>query len=274
MWVNNIDMESKCLEKGYSILTTNLLENNSELVVRDLLNEMTLELHNHVVSCEDGTESVSLIAEETESVTLKNQRIVKSGLNGCLSAHNSEVKHVLKSLVADLYREGESLCLGVDLCGSNLLELNLGVELLDCLLDDGILLIKHIDDKLGCIESKSVGCGVICSKFRGDGRDASRGKDPIRSFAWRSVAKKVVSSTDFEAVGWVSLSQKLLEESELHGECVLNKVAFNRIEWGHVHVTVGVEVVHKLELIDVLENEITHGFSLWLREGEGSREAL
>ena len=72
MWVNNIDMESKSLEKGYSILTTNLLENNSELVIRDLLNKMTLELHNHVVSCEDGTESISLVAEETESVTLKD----------------------------------------------------------------------------------------------------------------------------------------------------------------------------------------------------------
>ena len=189
MGVNNIDMESKSLEKGYSILTTNLLENNSELVVRDFLNEMTLELHNHMVSCEDGTESVSLVAEETESVTLKDQRIVKSGLNGCLSAHNSEVKHVLKSLVADLYREGESLSLGVDLSGSNLLELNLGVELLDCLLDDGILLIKHIDDKLGCVESESVGCRVICSKFRGDGRNASRGQDPIRCLTWRSVAE-------------------------------------------------------------------------------------
>ena len=63
-----------------------------------------------------------------------------------------------------------------------------------------------------------------------------------------------------------------LEKSELSWVGILNKVAFNSIEGSHVHVAVRVEVVHKLNLVQVFKEEVSHCASFGLREREGTRE--
>lgn len=83
-----------------------------------------------------------------------------------------------------------------------------------------------------------------------------------------------MGSADFETIGWVTLSKNLLEKSELHRVGILDQVTSDSVEWCHIHVAIRVEVVHKFELVDVLEDEVTHGSRLWLREGEWSGEAL
>ena len=81
-------------------------------------------------------------------------------------------------------------------------------------------------------------------------------------------------STDLEAVSRMSLGNDLLEKGKLSGECILDQVAGDGIEGCHEHVSIGVEVVHKLDLVDVLEDKVTHGTSLRLREGERSGKIL
>ena len=161
VWVQNVDMESQSLEERHAIFALNLLENDSELVIGDLLNEVTLELNNNVVSGEDRAECVTFVAEETEAVAFLDDRVVKASLNRGLSRHDGEVFHIRKTLVADLDSEGECLGLRVDVSGSDLLELNLGLKLLDGLLDYGILLVHNINDKLRCVETEALTCFII-----------------------------------------------------------------------------------------------------------------
>ena len=73
-----------------------------------------------------------------------------------------------------------------------------------------------------------------------------------------------MSSTSLESVRWMTLCQDLFEEGELHGIGILKNVAGDGIEWSHIHVTVGVEIVNEFQLIDVCEDEVTHGASLRL----------
>ena len=78
-------MECERLEERHSIFAFNFLQHNSKLIIRDLIYEVTLELDDDVVSSEHRAESISLIAEEAESVALLDDWIIKSGLDGCLS---------------------------------------------------------------------------------------------------------------------------------------------------------------------------------------------
>ena len=78
-------MECERLEERHSIFSFNFLQHNSKLIIRDLINEVALELDDDVVSGEHWAESISLIAEEAESVALLDDWIIKSGLDGCLS---------------------------------------------------------------------------------------------------------------------------------------------------------------------------------------------
>ena len=107
---------------------------------------MTLEHNDHHVSRKDRTKRIALVAKEAESVTFLDNGVIKTSLNRRLRGHNGEVEHIFEALVADLDREGESLGVWVDNSGSNLLEFNLCLQLLDRFLYDGILLIEHIDD--------------------------------------------------------------------------------------------------------------------------------
>ena len=145
-WIENFNVESQSLEERNRIFSLYFLENDCEFVVRDLINEVTLELNDHVVSREDGAERISRIAKEAESITFLDDRVVKTSLNRRLRGHNGEVEHIFEALVADLDREGESLGVWVDNGGTHLLEFNLCLQLLDRFLYDGILLIEHIDD--------------------------------------------------------------------------------------------------------------------------------
>ena len=236
--VNNVGMEGQSLEERHGILALDFLEHNSELVIGDLLDEVTLELNNNMVSGEDGAESVTLVAKETEAVAFLDDGVVEACLYRCLSRHDSEVKHILKTLVADLDSEGEGLGLGIDVSRADLLELNLGLKLLDGLLDDGVRLVHHVDDELRGVKSETIGCFVVRAELWGDGRDASGSQDPVRSFTWGGVAEKVVSCADLEAVGGMSLSQDLFKERELDWEGVLDHVSGDGVEGSHVHVTI------------------------------------
>ena len=75
-------------------------------------------------------------------------------------------------------------------------------------------------------------------------------------------------------VGGVPFCQDLFEKSKLHRVSVLYDVARNSVEWGHIHVSVRVKVVHELNLVDVFEDEVSHGSRLRLRERERSTEGL
>ena len=68
----------------------------------------------------------------------------------------------------------------------------------------------------------------------------------------------------------MTLGQDLFEKSELPWESVLDQAAWDSIEWSQVHVTIRVEVVDKLDLVDISEDKVAHGSRLWLREGERS----
>ena len=78
-------MECERLEERNSIFAFNFLQHNSKLIIRDLIYEVALELDDDVVSGEHRAESISLIAEEAESVAFLDDWIIKSGLDGCLS---------------------------------------------------------------------------------------------------------------------------------------------------------------------------------------------
>lgn len=72
----------------------------------------------------------------------------------------------------------------------------------------------------------------------------------------------------------MSFSEDFFEKSELDRVGILDEVSSDGVEGGHVHVAVGVEVVDKLDLVDVREDEVSHRTGLWLREGEGAGEGL
>jgi len=190
--MNDIDVEGQSLEERNSILATHLLQNHSEFVIRDLLDKVALELHNNVISSENGAESIALLPEEAEAVAFKNERVVEAGLNARLCRHDREVFHVLETLVANLNCEGEGLRFGVHISGTDLLELNLCQQLLNRLLDDRILLIHDINDELWGIKSEGVCSRVISAELRRDSWDACGCKDPVRSLTWRCVAKKIM----------------------------------------------------------------------------------
>jgi len=231
-------MEGQSLEERHGILALDFLEHNSELVIGDLLDEVTLELNNDMVSGEDRAESVTLVSKETEAVAFLDDGVVEASLYRCLSRHDSEVKHILKTLVADLDSEGEGLGLGIDVSRADLLELNLGLKLLDGLLDDGVMLVHHVNDELRGVKSETIGCFVVRAELWRDGRDTSGSQDPVRGFTWGGVAEKVVSCADLEAVGGMSLSQDLFKERELDWESVLDQVSGDGVEGSHVHVTI------------------------------------
>ena len=182
--MHGIDMESQSLEERHCVLTTNLLENDGELVIGDLIDEVTLELNNDVISSEHRTEGVALLSEETEAVAFADKGIIKPSFNTCLSGHDGEIFHVLETLVANLNSECESLCLGINISRADLLKFNLRLQLLNCLLNDRVRLVESIDDELRSVESESVSGGIICSKLRRDSRDTSGSKNPIRGFTW------------------------------------------------------------------------------------------
>ena len=149
--MHNVDMESQSLEKRHSVFATHLLEHNSELVIGDLVDEVTLELNLYVVSTEHGAERVALRSEEAEAVALKNGWVVKSSLHRRLRTHNREIKHVFHTLVVNLYSEGEGFCVRVNCSEANLLKFNPRLEFLNSFLEDGVALIKYVNDKLWCI---------------------------------------------------------------------------------------------------------------------------
>ena len=70
----------------------------------------------------------------------------------------------------------------------------------------------------------------------------------------------------------MTLRQDLFEKSELPWESVLDQAAWDSVEWCQVHVTIRVEIVNELDLVDVGEDKVTHGTCLRLREGERSGE--
>ena len=74
--------------------------------------------------------------------------------------------HVLQALVFNLDRKGEGLGLGVDVGRTHLLELNLGLKLLNGLLNHRVLLVQDIDHELRSIESEGIGSRVISTKLR------------------------------------------------------------------------------------------------------------
>ena len=79
--MHSIDMEGQCLEERDGILTAYLLEHDSELVVRDLIDEVSLELNNDVVSGENGAECVALLSEETEAVAFADEWVIEAGFD-------------------------------------------------------------------------------------------------------------------------------------------------------------------------------------------------
>ena len=78
-------MERERLEEGHSIFAFNFLQHDSKLIIRDLIYEVALELDDDVVSGEHRAESISLIAEEAESIAFLDDWVIESGLDGCLS---------------------------------------------------------------------------------------------------------------------------------------------------------------------------------------------
>ena len=74
--------------------------------------------------------------------------------------------HVLQALVFNLDSECEGLGLGIDVSRTHLLELNLGLELLDGLLDHRVLLVHDIDYELRCVKSEGIRSRVISTKLR------------------------------------------------------------------------------------------------------------
>ena len=136
------------------------------------------------------------------------------------------------------------------------------------------MLVAHINNKLGRIKPERIRLRIVRAELRRDSRDARGGQDPIGGLTWRSVAEKVVRRAYSEAVRRMTLIEDLFEQSELSRVCVLEYISGDSIEWSNIHVAVGVEVVDKLDLIDVLEDKIAHSPCLWLRERERSRESI
>ena len=135
---NELNVEGKSLEERNCIFSLYFLEDNCEFLIRDLVNEVSLELNNDVITSEDRAESVTLVAEEAEAITLEDNGVVETGLNRCLRGHDSEVLHILETLVLDLNLEGEGLGLRVDFGGAYLLEFDLGLQLLNSLLNERV----------------------------------------------------------------------------------------------------------------------------------------
>ena len=198
-------VEGQSLEQWDGVLTSHLLENNCEFVIGDLINEMALELNHDVITGKNWAESVALSAKEAEAVTLHNDGVVESCLNGSLCRHDGEVLHVFETLVSDFNSKSEGLCLRIDVGGADLFELDLWLELLDSLLDVRVVLVHHINDELGGVQAESISRGVVSAELWRDSWDSSRGYDPIGSFTWARVAQEIMSSANLELVGWVSL---------------------------------------------------------------------
>jgi len=164
--MHNFDVECQCLEEWNSVLASHFLEDNCEFVIGDLVDEVSLELNDDMVTSKHGTERVTLIAKEAEAVAFQDQRIIKACLNRSLCTHNCKVKHVFQALVADFDCEGEGLGCGVDGGWSDLFELYLGLQFLNSLLNDWVMLVHDINDKLWCIESERVSQWIVSAQFR------------------------------------------------------------------------------------------------------------
>ena len=80
-WVHNVYLERQGLEERYSVLATHLFEDNSEFIIWNFIDKMSLELYNNMITSEDGTEGVALITKEAEAVAFKDNRIIKASLN-------------------------------------------------------------------------------------------------------------------------------------------------------------------------------------------------
>ncbi len=203
--MHECDVESQSLEKRNRILATHFLQDDSELVFGNFIDEVALELDNHVVTSKDRAESVALVAKEAESVAFHHDGVVEACLDGGLGAHNREVCHILQAFVLDFNSESEGFSLRVDISRSDLLELNFGLQLLNRFLDNWVLLIEHINDKLGCVKAEGIRSRVISTELWRYCWDTSGSHDPIRGLAWRSVAKKLVCCSDFKSIRWVTL---------------------------------------------------------------------
>ena len=83
--VQNVDVESESLEKRNTVFALHFLEHNREFVIGQLVDKVTLEFDDDVISSKHWAESVTLGAKEAEPVPFEDQRIIKSRLNGCLS---------------------------------------------------------------------------------------------------------------------------------------------------------------------------------------------
>ena len=164
-WVHDVDLEGQGLEERHRVLATHFFEDHSEFVVRDFIDEMALELYNDVVTSENGAESVALVSEEAEAVAFKDDGVIETCLDRGLSAHDREVKHVFQALVANFDREGEGLGLGVHRGRSYLLEFDLGLQFLNSLLNDRVMLIHNIYGKLRGVQSERVSGRIVRSKF-------------------------------------------------------------------------------------------------------------
>ena len=75
------DFKGESLEEGHCILSLDLLENHSEFVLGNLVDEVTAELNSDRVSGEDWREGVPLCSKETESIALHDKRVVKDGFH-------------------------------------------------------------------------------------------------------------------------------------------------------------------------------------------------
>lgn len=151
MWMNDVNVEGQSLEERHGVLTTYLLEHDSESIVGNFVNKVALELYNNMVTSKDGAESIALVAKEAKAVALEDQWVIEASFYGCLSTHDGEVEHVFEALIANLNSEGESLVFWVNTGRSNLLELNLRLELLNGLFNDRVLLVENINYKFRCI---------------------------------------------------------------------------------------------------------------------------
>ena len=74
-------MECERLEEWHSIFAFNFLQHNCELIIRDFIYKVSLELDDDVVTGKDRAERITLVAEEAESISLLDDWIIKSGLD-------------------------------------------------------------------------------------------------------------------------------------------------------------------------------------------------
>lgn len=77
---NQCDVEGERLEERNSVLTLHFLENHSEFVLGDFVDEVALELDDNAVASEQGAESVPLVSKEAEAVALEDEWVVETSL--------------------------------------------------------------------------------------------------------------------------------------------------------------------------------------------------